>query len=104
MLSIKEPQMKFKVSGQNKDNGSKMTLEIEAASKGEAERRAASTGMYVTHVEPLESAVDSYHRKSHDKRSSGFVGSLIRLAIFAVIIAVIAYFGWPYIRQILGRA
>jgi len=101
--------MKFKVTGQNKDSGSKMTLEIDAASKGEAQRRATSTGMYVTHVEPAdhmsgESAGEGYHRKSNARRSSGpgilrFVPMLLALAVLLVV----AYFAWPFVRQFLTR-
>ena len=105
--------MKFKVTGQNKDSGSKMTLEIDAASKGEAQRRATSTGMYVTHVEPAdhmsgesagELSGEGYYRKSNARRSSGpgilrFVPMLLALAVLLVV----AYFAWPFVRQFLNR-
>src|SRR5687767_9297478 len=44
------PQMRYNVVGQNRDTGSRMSLEFEAESKAAAERKAAHAGMSVHHV------------------------------------------------------
>lgn len=45
--------MQYRVSGQNRENGARMTLELEAASRGAAERKAQQAGMEVQRVEEI---------------------------------------------------
>jgi len=77
-----------------------MTLELTAASKGDAERKAAHAGMVVSHVAPInENTLEESKTpmaKNYRQEESG--GSQKKLLIaFGVLLAVFLflYFVWP---------
>ena len=97
--------MRYKVVGQNRDTGARMTLEFEAESKGAAERKAAQAGMDVHHVADVTSGHEEHARPAEGYRgpvrSRG--GGLFRLVLLVILVAAVVWFFWPQIRGIVGR-
>src|SRR5688500_10023898 len=97
--------MRYKVVGQNRDTGARMTLEFEAESKGAAERKAAQAGMEVHHVADVTGGHEEHARPAEGYRrpvrSRG--GGLFRLVLLAILVAAVVWFFWPQIRGIVAR-
>jgi hypothetical protein len=83
--------MKFRVTGSNKDNGARMTLEFEADSKAAAERKATQSGMSVNRVENIEQSYPQADDQPVNRRKRG-----PRIFLILVILAVI--FWWFFLR------
>ena len=99
--------MKFKVVGTSKATGARMTLEFEAESKAQAERRAMQQGMNVTRAENIsegetpKSYPTGADRRSPRKGSAG--GTLFALLVLAGIVYV-SYHFWPQLYHlVLGK-
>jgi hypothetical protein len=95
--------MHYHITGTNHNTGARMTLQIEAGSKAAAEKKAQNTGMDVQHVQEIaggdaQSGQERHNRRGEFPRTSG---SLLKLLIFAAVVAAIAYFAWPKIRSVL---
>ena len=97
--------MRYKVVGQNRNTGARMTLEFEAESKGAAERKAAQAGMSVHHVADVTSG-----REEHPGPAEGYPGpvrsrggGLFRLVLLAILVAAVVWFFWPQIRGLVAR-
>lgn len=98
--------MQFKVTGSSRDTGARMTMEIEADSKGSAQKKAEAQGMIVNHcvavgdapigVGPRSGKGDSYAHKSP-------IGGLVKLVAIAAILAIAAFVAWTYVKPMLGR-
>jgi hypothetical protein len=83
--------MKFRVTGSNKDNGARMTLEFEADSKAAAERKAAQSGMSVNRVENLaEGYVSSDHQPTSRRGRKS--------RVFLILVILAAIFWWFFLR------
>jgi hypothetical protein len=98
--------MRFKVVGQNRDTGARMTLEFEAESKAAAERKATQAGMSVHHVADVTDghasggqSVNPDYRGPVRSRSNG----IIKLIILAAILAAIAIYYWPRLSHMMHR-
>ena len=100
-----EADMRFKVVGQNRDTGARMTLEFEAGSKAAAERKAEQAGMDVHHTSDITSGHEEHAGPAEGYRgpvrSRG--GGMLRLVLLAIALAAIAWFLWPHIRGFVGR-
>lgn len=95
--------MKFKVTGQNRLNGARMVLEMEAASKGEAQRKAEQSGMTVGHCEVIDATGQVQTSAGGQRRSSpGLVARIIPAAVAAVI-AYLVVTNWSTIMKWVGR-
>ena len=95
--------MRFQVTGQNHETGARMTLELEADSKGQAERKAAQQGMDVRKVEPMDGPAHSMAATDPSRTRRPGIHPLIKLLIFVVILAVLYYFFGPRLRAMLGH-
>ncbi len=91
---------KFRVTGSNKETSARMTLELTAASKGDAERKATQAGMVVSHVAPIsENTLEESKTpmaKNYRQEESG--GNQKKLIIaFVVLLAIFLFTGlvWP---------
>lgn len=82
--------MKFIISGANKQTGARMTLEFEADSKAQAEKKAESAGMY---VHTARAADDSVAPAAAPRKKRG-AGWLIFRFFLALILLVFAYYLW----------
>jgi hypothetical protein len=97
--------MRFKVVGQNRDTGARMTLEFEAESKAAAERKATQAGMSVHHVADVTDghasgqSVNPDYRGPVRPRSNG----MIKLLILIAILAAIAIYYWPRLSHMMHR-
>jgi hypothetical protein len=95
--------MKYHVTGVNHDTGARMTLDLEAASKADAERKATKSGMEVQHVHEIHDT-DSQPAQAHATHrgeDAGEAGALIKLIVILALIALVAYFLWGKIRPFL---
>lgn len=99
--------MRFRVTGTNHSTGARMSLEFEASAKAAAEHKARGQGMDVQHVQEITDG-PAVERHGSSRRGEGYgqatgahlVGkSLIILAIVATAV----WFGWPYLRGLIGR-
>jgi len=90
--------MKFTVTGSSRENGGRMSLELEAESRAAAERKATAAGMLVQRVQQhgTEEASVS-ERRAHYRSGSG--GKLLLLLI--VVIATVG--AWYYFTHIAHR-
>jgi hypothetical protein len=97
----KDTMQKFRVTGSNKETSARMTLELTAASKGDAERKAAHVGMIVSHVAPIVDVPNTVeeHRhamaKNYRQEESGGKQKMLLIA-FGVLLVVFV------IMQLLG--
>ncbi len=96
--------MRYKVVGQNRDTGARMTLEFEAESKGAAERKAAQAGMTVHHVADVTSGQPEHPAPAEGYRGPVRTrgGGMFRLVLLVIVIAAVAWFFWPQIRGLIG--
>ena len=102
--------MKFRVLGYSKENGAKVTMEFEASSKAEAERKAIKSHLEVIRVEP---AAEAEAREANQPRAAisqeasrgggGGSGGRILLLLVLVGLAVAAWYFWPQIMAFIGR-
>jgi hypothetical protein len=102
-----EDLMKFKVTGTSKSTGARMTLEFEAQSKAQAERKAMQQGMNVTRAEDIsDGEMPKSFPTGADRRGARSGGSLagkfFALIILAAIALAIRHF-WPQLSQWIGR-
>ena len=99
--------MKYRVVGQNKDTGARMSLEFEAESKAAAERKALGAGMTVNHVTDITDGHDGGVTPGDNPAYRGPVktggGGLIKLVLLVVILAAIAYLFRDQIRGLMNR-
>lgn len=97
--------MKYKVTGVNRDNGARMTLEFEAESKAAAERKAAQAGMSVHRVEDITDGhvAHALEPNSGRRRSATGVHPVLKLIVLVAILACAYYFGWPIVRDMMRR-
>jgi type II secretory pathway component PulF len=86
--------MQFKVTGSNHATGARMTLQLEAASKADAERKARQQGMDVNHVAPVvgDETHHSQHRGDDETSGNGFT----RVLLLLVILGVLIFFAWKF--------
>lgn len=92
---------KFRVTGSNRETSARMTLELTAASKGDAERKAAQAGMIVSHVTPINdsnTAEETKHAMAKNYRQEESGSNQKKLIIIFLILLVIFVFTglvWP---------
>jgi hypothetical protein len=96
--------MKYRVIGANRDTGARQILEFEAESKAAAERKAMQAGMTVSRVEDI---TDGYAAHAIEvgqtaRRATG-MHPVVKLVMLLVVLAVLYYFAWPYVRAAIGR-
>jgi hypothetical protein len=98
--------MRYKVVGQNRDTGARMTLEFEAESKAAAERKASQAGMTVHHVADIVNGTEG----PGDGGGTNYRGPIrtgsrgvLRIVVLLVILALLAWFFLPQIRGMLHR-
>ena len=90
--------MKYKVSGTNRQNGARMTLEFEASNRAMAERKATASGMgEVLHCEevadPNSLQVERQTRRGEfDPPKRG--GKIIGLVVVIIVMAVVGWMMW----------
>jgi hypothetical protein len=96
--------MKYRVTGINHDKGARMTLELHAESKADAERKARNSGMDVQHIQDMSGEDPADHpRHTHRGEDDGEGARLwIKLVIILVVVGVAAYFAWPRIRWLMS--
>jgi len=83
-----------------------MTLELEANNKIDAERKARSSGMDVQHIEDITPGHGEHHgsrHRGHDRGPQTGIHPVIKTLVILALVAVVAWFGWPYLRSLLGR-
>lgn len=96
--------MKYRVSGSNRDTGARMTLEMEAESKAQAERKASQSGMIVNHVQDVSDGDVPHTGVDYEgsrRRRTG-MHPLVKLVILVVIVGAVFYL-WPQISGLVGR-
>jgi hypothetical protein len=94
--------MKYHVTGVNHDTGARMTLDFEASSKADAERKAVKAGMDVQHAHEIHE--DDAHPQAHATHrgeDAGETGALIKLIVILALLALAVYFLWGKIRPFL---
>ena len=99
--------MRFRVIGQNRDTGARMSLEFEAESKAAAERKATQAGMSVHHVNDITDGhaggtgvgVNPAYRAPVKPARFG----LLRVVLLLVIVAAIAWYFGPHLRGLVHR-
>ena len=98
--------MKFKVTGTSKSTAARMTLEFEAESKAQAERKAMQQGMNVTRVENISDGETSKSfptgADQRGPKKGSALGTLMALAILAGILYALYYF-WPQIHALIPQ-
>ena len=101
--------MMFRVLGYSKENAAKVTLEIEAQSKAEAERKALRQNIEITRIELASeasareaSAPRPVPGRSSSRGSSGGLTKLLFLLVL-VALAVGAYLYWPQLMALVGK-
>jgi len=97
--------MKYHVSGINHDTGARMTLDCEASSKADAERKATKAGMEVHRAQEMSEngATPAHERHSHRGEDDGDSGRFIKLLVLVVIVAIAVFFFWGKIRGFFRR-
>ena len=92
--------MKYRILAHSKDTGQKITLELDAQSKADAERKAKPHNVNIIRIEPADPA-DSVPEKQwttlQPRRSFKFPVTLF----FLLLIAGGLYYFWPVIRPLL---
>jgi hypothetical protein len=96
-----EVRMKFRVTGENVNTSARMAMEIDAASKAEAERKAFAAGMKV-HRASVLTQVDISEANRTRRRATG-MHPVVKFVLFGAVIAAAWYFAWPKIQPMLGR-
>ena len=94
--------MKYKAIGQNNETGARMVLEIDAESKGAAERKATQAGMYVTRIELPDGDGPDYETISSSARSRLKSKLLIRLILLLIVLAAL-WLLWPRFRALIDQ-
>jgi hypothetical protein len=92
--------MKYHVTGVNHDTGARMTLDFEASSKADAERKAIKAGMEVQHAHEIheDDARPAQTHAAHRGEDAGETGALIKLIVILALVAIAAYLLWGKIR------
>ena len=80
----------FRVTGSNRETGARMTLELSASSKGDAERKAAQSGMNVNHAAPIDTFEELQRPMAKNYRDAEPAGNQKKLIIVLVVLAVLA--------------
>jgi hypothetical protein len=94
--------MKYRVLAHSKDTGQKITLEFEAQSKADAERRAKPHNVNIIRIEPAEGAPAAGEKQwitLKPRRSLRFPWTIAFLAIAAGSI----YYFWPTIHAMFAN-
>jgi hypothetical protein len=93
--------MQYHVTGTNHDTGARMTLDVEAGNKIDAERKARSAGMDVQHAHPVKP--DGRPEETHGSRHRGEevaavtgLHPVVKTATILAIVAAAAWFGWKW--------
>ena len=96
--------MKYRVIGANRDTGARQILEFEADSKAAAERKAMQSGMTVTRVEDITNGLPAHAIETGTaaRRATG-MHPVVRLVLLLIVLALLYYFAWPYVRAMIGR-
>lgn len=84
--------MRFRVVGSSRETGGRMELEIEADSKGAAEREAARRGMDVRHAFALDDGQDASGIGLVRRPPPGGLRRLILLLLILLIVLGISYY------------
>ena len=94
--------MKYRVLAHSKDTGQKLTLEFEAASKADAERKAKPHNVNIIRIEPAEPLPATEEKQwttIKPRRHFKFPWLLLFLALAAAAI----YYFWPVIQSQLSN-
>jgi hypothetical protein len=99
--------MKYLCTGANRETGARMTLEFEAHSRADAERKATQSGMEVLHTHEVhdqgELPVERHTHRGEDMDSGGGKGKWLALAVVLVVAGVLVIMLWPRIAAMLRR-
>jgi hypothetical protein len=97
--------MRYKVVGQNRDTGARMTLEFEADSKAAAERKASQSGMSVHHAADVGGEFDSSAGGATSYRGPVRTArrGILGLVLFLLVAGAVAWFLWPQLHRMIGR-
>jgi hypothetical protein len=96
--------MQYHVTGTNHQTGARMTMDVEAGNKIDAERKARAAGMDVQHAHPVKP--DGTPEETHGSRRRGEdaaapatgIHPVIKIASIVVLVAVIAWLAWGWLR------
>lgn len=95
--------MQYHVTGTNHATGARMTLDIEALNKFDAEKKARSAGMDVQHAEPIRS--DGSAEEHHGSRRRGEAPEpvtgmhpVLKTLLILAVVAVVGWFAWGWVR------
>lgn len=91
--------MRFKVTGSSSDTGARVTVEVDADSKGAAQKKAEAQGVVVNHVVAVGDAPIGAGpmRNRGDSRGGNPIGTLVKLLVVAALLGVAGYFAWSYL-------
>jgi len=91
--------MKYRILAHSKDTGQRMTLELDAQSKADAERKATCQNLNIIRIEPAEAplAEPKEWTPVTPKRSFKLPWLLILLALLAGAL----YYFWPAIQSMI---
>lgn len=90
--------MKFKVMGHSKATGQKMVLEMEALSKGDAEKKARSQGLNITHIEQADADDAAIREGGWKPTKVRRRPRLWRWIILIVALGVLCWLVWPHLK------
>jgi hypothetical protein len=88
--------MKYRVSGQNRETGARITFELDALSRGEAERKAQQAGMDVRRIEEVGDAAGAVADPGPARRG----GAGKKMVLFLLLLVVLAAVGFVFKDQI----
>ena len=99
--------MLFRVLGYSKENAAKITIEIEAQSKADAERKAIRQNIEVTRVEIASEAearqVNATLTRAPARHTGGsLVGKLLTMLLVATLVVALWY-GWPTLMALIQK-
>lgn len=94
--------MQYHVTGTNHATGARMTLDVEALNKIDAERKARAAGMEVQHAHPVraDGQAEEHHGSRHrgeDAAEAAGIHPAVKAAAIVVILAAVAWFAWGWL-------
>ena len=89
--------MKFKVMGHSRVTGQKMVLEMEALSKGDAEKKGKAQGLNITHIEVADADDASLRGEGWRPTKVRRRPRLWLWILILVVLAVGGYLVWPHL-------
>lgn len=94
--------MHYHVTGTNHATGARMSLEVDAANKIDAERKARAAGMDVQHaqvVQPDGSTAEHHgsRRRGEDPGPQTGMHPMLKTAIWLIALAGAGYAVWRYV-------